>query len=32
MSEVIKKTGSRAGTLLATTVEVLKRHHQAGRL
>ena len=32
MSEVIKKTGSRAGSFLAVTVEVLKRHYQAGRL
>ena len=32
MSEVIRKTGSRAGTFLAATVEVLKRHYQAGRL
>jgi hypothetical protein len=32
MSEVIKKTGSRAGAFLAATVEVLKSHYQAGRL
>ncbi len=32
MSEVIKKTGSRAEAFLASTVEVLKRHYQAGRL
>ncbi len=32
MSEVIKKTKSRAKTFLAATVEVLKGHYQAGRL
>jgi hypothetical protein len=32
MSEVIRKTGSRAGAFLAAPVEVLKRHYQAGRL
>ena len=32
MSEVIKKTGSRAGSFLEATLEVLKRHYQAGRL
>ncbi len=32
MSEGIKKTGSRAEAFLAATVEVLKRHYQAGRL
>jgi len=32
MSEVIRKTGSHAGAFLAATVEVLKRHYQAGRL
>jgi len=32
MSEVIKKTGSRAAVFLAATVEVLKSHYQAGRL
>ena len=32
MSEIVKKTGSRAGIFVATTVEVLKRHYQAGRL
>jgi hypothetical protein len=32
MSEVIKKTGSRAGAFLAATVEVLKDHYRASRL
>jgi len=32
MSEAIKKTGSRAESFLAATVELLKRHYQAGRL
>ena len=32
MSEVINKTGSSAEAFLAATVEVLKRHYQAGRL
>jgi hypothetical protein len=32
MSEVIKKTGSRAEAFLAATVEVLKDHYRAGRL
>ena len=32
MSEVVKKTGSRVEAFLAATVEVLKRHYQAGRL
>ncbi len=32
MSKAIKKTGSLAGAFLAATVEVLKRHYQAGRL
>jgi hypothetical protein len=32
MSEVIKKTGSRAEAFLAATMEMLKRHYQAGRL
>jgi len=32
MSEVIKKTGSRAQAFLAVTAAVLKAHYQAGRL
>ena len=32
MSEAIKKTGSRAGALLAATVEVLKDHYRASQL
>ena len=32
MSEAIRRTGSRAGAFLLATVEVLKRHYQAGRL
>jgi hypothetical protein len=32
MSEAIKKTGSRAQVFMASTVAVLKRHYQAGRL
>jgi len=32
MSEVIKKTGSTAQAFMASTVALLKRHYQAGRL
>jgi hypothetical protein len=32
MSEVVGKTGSRVEAFVAATVEVLKRHYQAGRL
>jgi hypothetical protein len=32
MSEVIKKTGSRAEAFLMATAEVLKSHYRAGRL
>ena len=32
MSEVVRNTGSRVEALLAATVEVFKRHYQAGRL
>jgi hypothetical protein len=32
MSEVIRKSGSRAGAFLAATAEVLKSHYRASRL
>ncbi len=32
MSEAVRKTGSRAGAIVAATVEVLKNHYRASRL